>query len=272
VGQVNLLVTVKGVLWTLKAVANPWSVALIYLTGKPQNVRFRGCLPLTMNKSEFLAVRRNMFKGWKPTGKFRQHIVIEKDGVKLVLSGGLGAFNEDMEGMYGHIQYDDKVVLDVGGHMGDTAIYFHKKGAKKIIVYEPVPEFYEGLKLNILLNDVPAEIHNLGISTKDGFLEVSYDELNTAFGLNPGEKKKKIRVVKVDCVLKKGIDVAKFDCEGFEYSLLNVPKQKISKIPIYIIEYHHGVLPLIDKFRTAGYRCRVIRGDSQLGILMATRK
>jgi predicted RNA methylase len=64
--------------------------------------------------------------------------------------------------------YQDKVVLDVGGFIDDTAVLFATLGAKKVIIYEPVVAHHEIIKINLSFNAVNAEIHEEGIGEIDG--------------------------------------------------------------------------------------------------------
>ena len=47
-----------------------------------------------------------------------------------------------------------KIVLDIGGYIGDTAVYFSKLGASMVYVYEPHPVLYQILTKNIELNNL----------------------------------------------------------------------------------------------------------------------
>lgn len=46
----------------------------------------------------------------------------------------------------------NKVVIDVGAYIGDSAIYFVRRGARKVICFEPHPLLYRYLIENIKLN------------------------------------------------------------------------------------------------------------------------
>ncbi len=83
----------------------------------------------------------------------------------------------------------DKVVLDVGGFEGESAVYFWSKGAKKIIIYEPVAAHVEFIKKNIELNHINAEIHQSGIGNRNGTETIEYNETDPGFGvLSKGPK------------------------------------------------------------------------------------
>jgi hypothetical protein len=60
----------------------------------------------------------------------------------------LGVFDY---GMYKSLSVKDRVVVDVGAFVGDSAIYFALKGARKVIVIEPHPGAYKEMLDNIRL-------------------------------------------------------------------------------------------------------------------------
>lgn len=49
------------------------------------------------------------------------------------------------------IDYQDRYVIDIGGNIGDTALYFAKSGAN-VISFEPVKHLYELAVENVNLN------------------------------------------------------------------------------------------------------------------------
>jgi len=154
--------------------------------------------------------------------------------------------------------FNGKVVLDVGGFCGETAVFFASQGAKKVIIYEPVPEHQKFIKENMIRNNIEAEIHEEGIGEKDGTETIRCWEVNPGFGLERKEKKElkvKIRSV-TDVIETSGADIGKFDCEGAEASLLNVPESTLRKIDFYIIETHSLQIrnAIVDKFSKSGFK------------------
>ena len=132
----------------------------------------------------------------------------------------------------------NKVVLDVGGLEGETAVLFSAMGAKKVIIYEPVVIHHEFIKRNVLLNDIEAELHEEGIGNADGIQTIHYGSPDGSFGtLSKGQNVMQIKIRNVtDVITESQADVAKFDCEGAELSILQVPREILRKIDFYIIE------------------------------------
>lgn len=153
--------------------------------------------------------------------------------------------------------YKDKVVLDVGGFEGESAAYFWAKGAKKIVIYEPVAEHVEFIKKNVALNHIEAEIHQSGIGNQNGTQTIHFDETDPGFGiLSKGAKSTKIKISNVSKVIEKsGAEIGKFDCEGAEESLVAVHAEILLRIPHYIIEVHSLEIRkgILEKFLGAGF-------------------
>jgi len=159
-------------------------------------------------------------------------------------------------GFYGY-DYQGKVVLDVGGFEGESAVFFWSRGAKKVVVYEPVLEHHPVLCENVRLNKVNAVVHSEGIGDGDGERVVAYDKIDLDFGLGvEGQNRLNIKlkdVVKV--IVESGADVAKFDCEGAEMSLLKVPKETLRTLEYVMVEFHSPQIrqQLIEKFLSSGF-------------------
>lgn len=164
-----------------------------------------------------------------------------------------------------------KIVLDVGGFQGESAAYFWSKEASRIIIFEPVREHVKWIEKNIQLNNMDAEVHCAGVGSRNGKRTVRCDRTSIGFGLtNEGSRSVEIKLRDVSEVLSEsGADLAKFDCEGAEESLLHVPSQTLRKIKHYIIEVHSPEVrqAILEKFTRAGFRLDKERVKSKFSIL-----
>ena len=135
---------------------------------------------------------------------------------------------------------EGKVILDVGGFIGETAIFFLSKGAKKVIVVEPVKENIDILLKNIEMNGFLNNVIVLdeGLANYDGYLEVSYNNFGADFGRELGLNKIKIKVRNIDYFLSFKPDIAKFNCEGCEKSILYANPDYIKAIGEWFIQTH----------------------------------
>jgi FkbM family methyltransferase len=160
-------------------------------------------------------------------------------------------FFDCLAGLYDN-DYQDKIVLDIGGFCGETAVYFSSMGAAKVIIYEPVLAHHNLIKQNMVANSVNAEIHEEGIGEKTCSKTIRYDSLNVAFGLtNSGQNETTIKLRNIsETIIESKADIAKIDCEGAEISLTNISPDTLRKISFYFIETH---TPEIQKAITKKY-------------------
>ncbi len=173
-----------------------------------------------------------------------------------VSSGLLFLICEFLKGDY-ECNCRDKVVLDVGGFQGETAVFFSLMGAKKIVIYEPVLEHQKLIQTNVSRNQVNAEIHDEGIGEIDEVKTISYETITVGLGLNgTGTKQMYVKIKNASQVIESsGAEIAKFDCEGGEISLVNVPTSILRKVRLYMIEAHGSDIreALIQRFENAGF-------------------
>jgi FkbM family methyltransferase len=150
-----------------------------------------------------------------------------------------------------------KVVLDIGGFEGESAVYFASLGASKVIVYEPVPAHRKFIAENMAANHVNAEVHMEGIGASDGTQMINYTNTSLGFGvLDNGTQQLEIRIAGVSQVIgESGADIAKIDCEGAEESLVNVPSEVLRRIEFYMIEVHSPSIrrAIEGKFESSGF-------------------
>jgi len=154
------------------------------------------------------------------------------------------------------IDFNNKVVLDVGAFVGDTAVFFASKGARKIVAYEPVPYHVKFIQMNAELNGVNIELHDEGMGDTNENKTIFYDTFGMDFGWKQGSNQLEIKTRNAQQVINdSNADMAKIDCKGAEESLLQVPNETLRKIPQYIIEVHSLTIreQIIAKFESAGF-------------------
>jgi len=101
------------------------------------------------------------------------------------------ALGRDDLDLYAQLPVKDKVVLDIGAYDGDTAEFFLKRGANKVICIEPDEGRCSAIRRRFPSNRV--EVRCRGVSKED--------------------------------VLARDYDVIKCDCEGYEMEILDyIPK------------------------------------------------
>ncbi|MEM0201223.1 MAG: FkbM family methyltransferase [Candidatus Micrarchaeaceae archaeon] len=171
-----------------------------------------------------------------------------------------------IEEQYKCLNIKNKIVIDIGANVGDTAIYFALMGAKHVYSFEPYPYSYRlGVK-NIKLNNLDNKItfFNIGLGKNSKKINIYKNYENTfATELKNFKNGIPIKIKSLEEILKyiKNKDaIMKIDCEGSEYNLiLNTNKKSLRKFQEIIIEYHYGYKNLVKKIKNAGFRIKIKR-------------
>jgi FkbM family methyltransferase len=288
-------ITLQGLVITIKTTKNFWQAIALIRSKQKKKIVFRNGLTLRLSNLEYFPLRYLIasgckvekvddnllsFKGNKfeircsselwdilaniqKNTKIKRLELIDKDTFKVEsekykLIGNyemLGALCEIESGLY-DCECSGKSVLDVGGFQGESAVLFSKMGARRLIVYEPVVPHHKFIKINMALNNVNAELHEEGVGCAEGIHTIHYDNFGLGFGLDVGSKIAEIRIRNITDVIEESkADIAKFDCEGAEKTLAQVPIQTLRKISYYIVEVHDSKIleDLIQKFKTSGF-------------------
>ncbi|MEM3961364.1 MAG: FkbM family methyltransferase [Sulfolobales archaeon] len=183
----------------------------------------------------------------------------------------LGVLDESLEEMYGFINVKDAIIVDIGAYIGETALLFLSKGASKIYALEPVDKHYHYMLRNIYRNKAVNRVIalNYGAWYRETLLTVDYETTGTGMHTS-SEKLIAIKVKSLGGILKEiyrregRIDLVKMDCEGCEYSLLNLSAEDLKLASQYIIEIHGVETPIIDKMSESGFKHRFVREVASL--------
>ena len=119
--------------------------------------------------------------------------------------------NEDPDAMYGMLNYEDKVVLDIGAEYGSTASYFLYRGAAHVIAVEPD---------NVLFPKLLDYATETGKITPVQLFISSVKELE-------------------DIYQQFDFEIVKSDCEGCEIYLSELSDLLFCKPQAYIMETHN---------------------------------
>lgn len=197
-------------------------------------------------------------------------IIFENDFLTLVLSKPnriyfdgwwLGdIYSSFIDDTYQHISFEDKVVVDIGGNIGDSAIGFILKGAKKVISLEPFPINYNYAKTNILKNNMSDKIEllNAGCSINSSKIKIDPNSSGVSSKMKSFESGIEINQFTLsDLIEKFNISdcILKMDCEGCEYDvILNTSDSILNKFSEIFIEYHDGNESIKNKLTEAGFK------------------
>ena len=183
---------------------------------------------------------------------------------------------------YAELKVRNKVVVDIGAAIGDTAIYFKMLGAKKIIAFEPFPYSYNIAKKNILYNfkryGKEVSLVNKAVG-KHGHIVIRPDyESHSGSSLLNFEDGVRIEIMSLDEVVKKykipPRSVLKVDCEGSELDVIkNASLKTLSLFDQIILEYEHNDAAIVDILKSAKFKIRkhIDNNNNKNGIIYAYR-
>lgn len=169
---------------------------------------------------------------------------------------------------YEFLNVMNKVVIDVGAYVGDSAIYFALNGAKKVIALELYPYAYELAVKNIYENGLSEKIFLLNAGYgKDGQILVDEDlatdeTTSVSTSLMSNGTKRKCEVYSLNSLLETfniNNAVLKMDCEGCEYNMIDEDSITLGKFSRIVMEYHYGYKKLVEKLRSAGFDVKYTR-------------
>jgi FkbM family methyltransferase len=171
-------------------------------------------------------------------------------------------------GEYEPLDVNGRVVVDVGAFIGDSAIYFALKGARRVIAIEPHPSAFFEMLDNIRLNNMESVIMpvNAGLASKPGKVCVENVDVSNTYNIyhRPGDCPNAVPAVTLSELISRfGIDpndaVIKMDCEGCEYDVILNDYEHVKLFRELILEYHSNVNKLL-KVLSRDYECNV-RGN-----------
>jgi len=173
--------------------------------------------------------------------------------------------------IYNSLDVKDKVVVDIGAYVGDPAIYFALKGARKVIAVEPHPKTFEETIDNIKLNKLEGIIIpiNAGLASKLGGICIyrNVDVIHTVSTYyKPGECNNEVPTMTLEELIRKyDIDrgaVLKMDCEGCEYDAILNDYEHVRLFNEVYLEYHAYVakipVELLLKKLSRDFICKVV--------------
>jgi FkbM family methyltransferase len=181
---------------------------------------------------------------------------------------------------YGDIDFQNKLVFDVGAHIGSFAYLAASSGARSVHAFEPGLDNYELLKLNTSEFGSTVEPHALAVwNGRTPILgwKPSSDVPNT------GGASTHPTVVGLVRVQAQGLDalieeyglpeILKLDCEGAEYEIIP-DSMHLDQIKLIVGEYHPPRTKsqtLFNDLRARGFRVEVQPTVGDFGHFTLTR-
>ena len=117
----------------------------------------------------------------------------------------------------------DSTVLDVGGYVGDFADAIWQKFGCRVLIFEPMPEFFQQCEQRFAGND-KISVFNYGLGDNDEELQLSNSADGSSFCQSDGESVP-AQIRDVAAVWRElnlqSVDLMKLNIEGGEYPLLD---------------------------------------------------
>ena len=187
-------------------------------------------------------------------------------------------------GVYESLNVKGKVVVDIGAYIGDSAIYFALRGAKRVIAIEPHPEAFREMIENIRLNNLEGIIIpvNAGLASRPGEICIENVDVKRAAVIyhKPGGCGTLVPAITLaDVIEGYAINysaILKMDCEGCEYDVMLNDYKHISIFKELLFEYHAyvigiPVLKLLKKL-AKDYDCNVIKRGKGFGLIHCLKR
>jgi FkbM family methyltransferase len=145
---------------------------------------------------------------------------------------------------------DEPVVVDIGGYIGDFALFAAKcLNARKVVVCEPSPRNWALLQKNVANNHFHGRIITVNKAVTEGkevMMNVEAPDRGQArvSAYYPtDEQRRMVPVVSLSNLVEQQhlevIDLLKIDCEGGEYVILSsTPSAVFRRITNIVFEYH----------------------------------
>lgn len=190
-----------------------------------------------------------------------------RDGTKLMVSPNDHAYRviDEIWCKNAFSDYNFKendLIVDVGGYIGESAIYFSRFTKNKIYVLEPVKKNYNKILINIQMNNLRNIIpFNLAMTAdgRDVDMAIRTDDLISSHITDKSGKIKSItlqKFIRENNISK--IDLLKLDVEGSEYEIImGLDNSDFDKINNIMMEIHKSDIysreELINFIRDKGY-------------------
>ena len=242
-----------NILFALLVLTRPYGFQnLLHFYLKRGKLIFPNKFSITINKNNFRDILQlymfsriygvNINNRWKVDEQ--NYTITTPCGIKFSLEGfDALIFAETFLYDSHFIDFDltGKTVIHAGAYVGETALYYAKKGAI-VYAFEPNPDCYRIASLNLKLNPELAKnivLENYAIG-EDGYVEFPNIKCNGAASVYSNIKDKvKVRSVSISTILKEfkinNPDILDIDIKGNEFKVIN--DKSLEKFNIIRIEY-----------------------------------
>jgi FkbM family methyltransferase len=278
-----------NILFALWMLTKPYGFQnLLHFYLKMGKIKFPNNFSITINKNNFIDILQlykfsliygvNINDRWKVNE--HDYTITTPCGLKFSLEGfDALIFTETFLYDSHFVDFDltGKIVIHAGAYVGETALYYAKKGAI-VYAFEPNPDCYRIASLNLKLNPELSKniiLENYAIG-EDGYVEFPNIKCNGAASVYSNIKDKvKVRSVSISTILKEfkinNPDILDIDIKGNEFKVIydrSLEKFKIIRIE-YITEIEGKKLgsvdDIINKLKEYGFNKIRIYKHNEMG-------
>lgn len=192
-----------------------------------------------------------------------------RNGVKFRHMHGL--IIEVFDGEYDFVDVNNRVVVDVGAFIGDSAVYFALRGAKRIYAIEPHPVAFKWMLENVRLNGLEDRVVpiNVALGSKVGSLKIpniSVGETGYVYYGVGSSGEIEVPMMTLSRLVEEyniETDILKLDCEGCEFDIIFNDFASVKRFNEIILEYHtyqssHNVEELLGILGEV-FKCNVLK-------------
>jgi FkbM family methyltransferase len=167
------------------------------------------------------------------------------------------------EEVYRFYPVRNRTVLDIGAYVGDSAIYFASKGARRVIAFEPAPPLFRLCELNVKMNNLQniVKVRSEAVSIRPGqtTLNCARDPASNSIYFDiKSSSSYQVKTVAFNKIVEEigKIDLLKMDCEGEEFKI--IPKAQeigvLRNISNIIVEVHGTPGIIITALQEANFK------------------
>lgn len=143
--------------------------------------------------------------------------------------------------MYNFPLNQDSLAVDLGGFSGDWSQSIYQKYNCNILIFEPIPDYFEIIQKKFIGFEQKITIINSAIGSFDGFIDISINnDASSIFGniIN----KIKVPISKFSHFIINDIDLLKINIEGSEYDVFEdlIKNDKLKNIKNILAQFHRN--------------------------------
>lgn len=177
------------------------------------------------------------------------------------------------------------VIIDVGAHIGTFSILASiKYPGSRVFAMEASRETFDILSKNVQVNHLPIKVLHNALLDRNATVQLFHNAVSGNWGHSItrvfDSSSEEVKAITLERLVSENdidlIDLAKFNCEGSEFSILTkAPEAVLSKIGLGIILYHEDLAEkgyrledLVSLFERKAFRKLVIRKSRDRGWLI----